>query len=113
MEKRLLIILFLLIGLVGTTFSQQLKGKTLTAGPKSDKFTFISNKKLIWTNSLNDEGAVIKKKLKYDYRNKILRITLYWKIDGFIEAETYRLFYDEEHNFFIDREVDLIWYFAE
>jgi hypothetical protein len=110
-RKIILIPLFLLF-FCNISLSQNLIGKTLTAGPKSDKFKFVSKNKVIWTNSLDEIGVVKKKKLKYDYKNGLLRITLYWKVDGFIEAETYYLHYDYKNNVFIDREVDMMWYFV-
>lgn len=113
MKKLILFFLMFFFILLKVSYSQELKGKTLIAGLKSDRFTFISQKKLIWTNSLNDEKVIKKKKLKYDYKDGLLRITLFWKKNGFIEAETYYLFYDKKNNIFVDKEVNLIWYFVK
>lgn len=94
-------------------YSQELKGKILSSGYKSDKFVFLSNEKLIQINTLNKKGIPIEKKLKYYFKNNVLRITLYWKLDGYIDAETYYLFYEKSNNCFIDKESDLTWFFVD
>lgn len=112
MKIKIVLILSILFT-IKTAHSQDLIGKTLSAGPGSDKFTFVSKKKLLWTSSGLPGEDKIKKKLKYDYKDSILRITLFWEIESFLEADTYYLRYDKDKNVFIDIEDYLVWHFIE
>jgi hypothetical protein len=111
--KIIIVLILSILFSIKTAHSQDLIRKTLSAGPGSDKFTFVSKNKLLWTSSGLSGSDKIKKKLKYDYKDSLLRITLFWKRDGFLEAETYYLKYDKKNEVFIDLEVPIVWHFIE